>query len=296
MRLGSFKLQDNSSTQFKARELKSVFVESECRYLKLVLYKPHPNTKNLFSQVSMLSLSVFGDFLDYENEYISSLKTLDPLRGLSEQFKSRDRGIYTPQGTDPGVGMYFSRPNFTSRQSRILKDIFNDKIKALDNEKRRAIQINDADKAQKLKKDIDKTMKFAKLAKELEYKKLLAIENEDYETANLIKLELDKVKKTIMGMGDIPKPRGSSMSSRSIRTPASDGPMTAEDRMNPSRQIIHSIKQIESDLSRVYINLEKPDPSKYISQQYQINRTYEQSIRGTTGNIIYCKILCTVSF
>ena len=216
-RLGSFKLQDNSSTQYKARELKSVFVESEWKYLKLVLYKPHPNTKNLFSQVSMISLSVFGDFLEYEQDYLSGLKALDPIRGISEQFKVRDRGIYTPQNANEGAGMYFSRPNFTSRQTRILKDLLDDKIKILDNEKRKAAQLNDADKAQKIKKDIDKTMKLSKIAKELEYKKLLAIENEDYETANLIKVEIEKIKKSLMAMGDIPRPRGSSMSTRSTK-------------------------------------------------------------------------------
>ena len=64
----------------------------------------------------------------------------------------------------------------------------------------------------------------------------------------------------------------------------SEGPMTSEEMMNPNRQIIHSIKQIESDLSRVYISLEKPDPSKYINQKYQINRTYEQPVRTAPGS------------
>jgi centrosomal protein CEP104 len=81
-RLGSFKLQDNASTQFKARELKSVYVEVDCKYLKFILLKAHPNTKNLFSQVAMMSLNIYGEFMEHENEYVRSLKTLDPIKGM----------------------------------------------------------------------------------------------------------------------------------------------------------------------------------------------------------------------
>lgn len=37
-------------------------------------------------------------------------------------------------------------------------------------------------------------MKLGKLARELEYKKMLAIDNEDYDTAKLIKVEIERVK------------------------------------------------------------------------------------------------------
>lgn len=148
----------------------------------------------------------------------------------------------------------------------------------------KAAQTNDSEKAGKLKKDIDKTMKLAKLAKDLENKKMLAIENEDYDTAKLIKVEIEKIKKSLMSMGSLPKVRGSSMSSRGIKTPISDTPKSAEDIMNPGKQMIHSISQIESDLSRITINLEKPDPTKYLNQKYsQVNRTFDQPSRGQIG-------------
>ena len=135
----------------------------------------------------------------------------------------------------------------------------------------------------KLKKDIDKTMKLAKLAKDLENKKMLAIENEDYDTAKLIKVEIEKIKKSLMSMGSLPKVRGSSMSSRSIKTPTSEAQKSAEDIMNPSKQMIHSISQIESDLSRIKISLDKPDPTKYLNQRYQVNKTFDQPSRGQIG-------------
>jgi len=59
--LGSFNLQDNYSTQYKARELKTVYIDSECRYLKFVLTKNYKNSLNIFNQVGILSLTCFGE-------------------------------------------------------------------------------------------------------------------------------------------------------------------------------------------------------------------------------------------
>lgn len=94
-----------------------------------------------------------------------------------------------------------------------------------------------------------------------------------------------------MSMGDLPTVRGSSMSSRSIKTPTIEGQMTAEDMMNPSKQMLHSISQIESDLSRIQISLEKPDPTKYLNRNYQINKTYDKPVRPQPESAEYQQML-----
>ena len=214
---------------------------------------------------------------------MGSFKTIDPVKEGADQSKDQDRSLFTPQVAHDSK-MNFSQSSFTSKQTRILNDLLDDKIKALDTEKKKAAQTNDSEKSSKLKKDIDKTMKLAKLAKDLENKKMVAIENEDYDTAKLIKVEIEKIKKSLMSMESLPKVRGTSMSSRNIKTPVSDDQKTAEDITNPGKQMIHSISQIESDLSRITINLEKPDPTKYLNQKYrQVNRTFDQPSRGQIG-------------
>ena len=45
-------LSDNEQTDYKARELKSVHVDSVGTYLKLVIHKNHVNKYNLYNQVS----------------------------------------------------------------------------------------------------------------------------------------------------------------------------------------------------------------------------------------------------
>ena len=47
-------LDDNARTEYKARELKSVFLDATATFLKLVLHKGHTNPHNLFNQVGPL--------------------------------------------------------------------------------------------------------------------------------------------------------------------------------------------------------------------------------------------------
>jgi hypothetical protein len=227
----------------------------------------------LFSQVALLALSVFGNYLNYEREYTGGLKTLEPIGGMSSQRQSRDS--YTPQDR-LGGGMYFSQSNFMGRQSKILNELINDKLKVLNSEIKNATISNNLDKMKKLKKSVDKTMKLAKLAKDLELKKVIAIENEDYDTAKMLKSEIDKVKKSLMSTTNLPSIRGSSLSNRSIVTPQSDTPRSVDDMTDPSRIMLQSIDQIESDLSRINVNLVMPNPQSYIAPQ--ANRIYDQQI------------------
>lgn len=45
-------LSDNEKTGFKARELKSVYMDAVGQYLKLIFHKNYDNKYNLYSQVS----------------------------------------------------------------------------------------------------------------------------------------------------------------------------------------------------------------------------------------------------
>jgi len=65
---GHFTLDDNSSSGFKARELKTVYIDVNCQYVKLSLQKSYPNEKNIFNQAAIVSLKCMGQPLGtYEN-------------------------------------------------------------------------------------------------------------------------------------------------------------------------------------------------------------------------------------
>ena len=48
-RIGHFSLDDNMRTNYQARELKTVYLEQYCQYLKIVLNKNHLNQFNIFN-------------------------------------------------------------------------------------------------------------------------------------------------------------------------------------------------------------------------------------------------------
>jgi len=54
-------LSSNEKTGFKSRELKSVHVDAEGRYIRMIIHKNHMNKFNLYNQVGMVN--IFADKL-----------------------------------------------------------------------------------------------------------------------------------------------------------------------------------------------------------------------------------------
>ena len=50
-KLGYLTLDKNQGSNYKARELKSIFLEAPCSYMKLIMHKNHANKFNVFNQV-----------------------------------------------------------------------------------------------------------------------------------------------------------------------------------------------------------------------------------------------------
>jgi centrosomal protein CEP104 len=60
-KIGYFMLSNNESSNFQSRELKTVYIDSNAAFLKLVLHKPHMNAVNLFNQVGIIAVIFFGE-------------------------------------------------------------------------------------------------------------------------------------------------------------------------------------------------------------------------------------------
>ena len=80
-RLGKFSLDDNSKSNYQARESKTVYLDTEWQYLKFVMSECHINKYNIFNQVSIQSIKCYGyiiipskrrSTLDVNNEYSDS--------------------------------------------------------------------------------------------------------------------------------------------------------------------------------------------------------------------------------
>ena len=60
-RLGSLGLDANERSSFQARELKTVYIDRPCKYIRLIIHHCHVNKFNLFNQVSFIAINVLGD-------------------------------------------------------------------------------------------------------------------------------------------------------------------------------------------------------------------------------------------
>ena len=59
-RLGYLSLDSNERSNFKARELKSVYLKARGSFLKLLFHKSHVNTLNLYNQVGLIAINILG--------------------------------------------------------------------------------------------------------------------------------------------------------------------------------------------------------------------------------------------
>lgn len=70
-RLGHFTLSDNTKNNYKSRELKSVFLDHNCKYLKIWIDKPYFNKFNPFNQVGIVRIVCHGTAVsEYEGKII----------------------------------------------------------------------------------------------------------------------------------------------------------------------------------------------------------------------------------
>ncbi len=60
-RLGYLSLDNNERSGYKARELKSVYVDAVTLLLKIVFNKAHANKFNLYNQVGLIGLNCMGE-------------------------------------------------------------------------------------------------------------------------------------------------------------------------------------------------------------------------------------------
>lgn len=161
-KLGYVRMDNNSKTNYKAREFRKVYLETYCYYLKIVLHKNYINKFNIFNQVSIINLDFIGSPIYMQvNDLI-----------LQEQL------------------------NFEIKDYEI-DELTQDKIKIMKNLLEESIKNEDFDEAKKLKINIDKIKLFGKKLLDLENQKKQLLSVEDFDSAKIIKMEIDRVKSKV---------------------------------------------------------------------------------------------------
>ena len=72
-RLGYLSLDPNERSGFQARELKSVYVDSQAVLLKLIFHKCHLNNFNVFNQIGLIALNCIGEPVSIQKQAEASL-------------------------------------------------------------------------------------------------------------------------------------------------------------------------------------------------------------------------------
>jgi len=159
-KLGYIRMDNNQKSNYKAREFRKIFVNSNCNSVKLVLHKNFVNKYNAFNQVGLMYLEFVGEALPEVRKPI-----FDKVEPQHEQMKIED-----------------------------MDEIIQERVKILKNLQEEAIKAEDFDEAKKLKQNIERTILIGKKLLTLEHDKKQAIENQDFDTAKLLKNEIENLK------------------------------------------------------------------------------------------------------
>ncbi|XP_041332634.1 centrosomal protein of 104 kDa [Pyrgilauda ruficollis] len=186
-RLGYVPLSDNEKTDFRARELKSVYMDAVGQYLKLIFHKNYVNKYNLYGQVALVAVNIIGDPADYGIGSMSS-----PSR---EKLIDHYLGIKLD---DPALdGTYLGKRDSISPLDDLAFDMYQDPevaqiIRRLDEKKREAVHLECYDHAKKLKQAIADLQKVGERLGRYEVEKRYAVEKEDYDLAKKKKEQMDE--------------------------------------------------------------------------------------------------------
>jgi hypothetical protein len=140
--IGKFILKSNEESNFTEREFKSIDIDRESKYFRIVCDQCHNNKLNVFNQISIINISCFGNIMGYEDEYISGLRNINPSEAIlmTRMFK---------KGNVLSLDGIYIRINLNL-------DVFGQKINTLVKAKENAVDREDYMEADKLKQTINK--------------------------------------------------------------------------------------------------------------------------------------------
>ena len=159
-------------------------VQAPCLYLRIVFHKCHLNKFNFFNQVGLIALAAFGETLATSN--------MNPPKTLGK------------------MGLKNEKDEFETQVDEVTRI----KVNELEEAKIRAIEKEDFDEAERIKREMLKLKQLSVQMQRLDEKKAIAIQNEDYETAKMCKKDIEKIREAIANNLNGERARGESVSQK----------------------------------------------------------------------------------
>jgi len=145
--LGYLNLNDNEKSQWRVRELTSVYINCKGNYLKFVLHHGHVNSLNLYNQVGIVALNVLGsaieknpiDNLEFDMEFDETTAAQ-----IREFTKAKQKAVQI-EDFDEAKRLKFAIEHLKKAGS---------KLASLERQKKQAVAEEDFDAAKRLKYEI----------------------------------------------------------------------------------------------------------------------------------------------
>jgi cell division septum initiation protein DivIVA len=174
-RLGYMSIDSNEKSNYQARELKTVFVDSLGQYLKLILNQNHPNHLNMYNQVGIIALNLTGAPSSAESKAISA-----PPVARTNPSKPQSKNIYSDISADLNLDPHTAN-----------------KLRQLAEAKSKAIESEDYSMAKQIKSVEQELRALGSRLAQLDLAKAEAVSMEDYDLAKDIKEQCDDLRKDI---------------------------------------------------------------------------------------------------
>ena len=185
--IGYIKLSTNVESNYKARELRKIYININTEYIKLIINSNYPNNLNIFCQVGIVSLDFLGTKKDNPKkkeekinipENIENNKINDTIETLFEV------GINTDEVKEDFID---------EKMDKETKDKLKELIEEINTKK----ENEEYDECKLIKDKIDKIRKIALKIYTLEEEKKEYVNKNDFDKAKEMKFNIDKIKKLL---------------------------------------------------------------------------------------------------
>lgn len=203
VRLGFVSMDSNEVSHYKARELKTINLRVPLAVaLQLNLHKCHPNTFNLYNQVGIVAISIYGKKLPASAGPLSGREPATAVADIQQsvdisQLMPSAKSILVPATAGPQSRPPSGRAASDRPEREAFADLDSKTAELLRNltiQKEHAVRIEDYESAARIKKSIDHLRRVADEIAQLEQQKRMAVEEEDFERAKDLKLRIEQLR------------------------------------------------------------------------------------------------------
>ncbi|PKY44949.1 hypothetical protein RhiirA4_542229 [Rhizophagus irregularis] len=183
-RLGYCALDSNERANYKARELKSVRLDTECEYIRLVARRCYSNHLNQYNQVGIVGIAVMGEPANY---LLAGESQKIPIEHADE-----DNNTTTPS---PNNNQTIKNNNPVTANDFLSNGEETEKLlAAFGRAKQAAVKVEDFNLAKVLKYCTELVKKTSEEVCNFEELKKKAVEEEDFDNADKYKREIEEIR------------------------------------------------------------------------------------------------------